>query len=53
MMPYRELYPDAASTLVQTEAVADRVIVLPTGDSVSVDDIAVIADILATRVAIG
>lgn len=53
MMPYRELYPDAASTLAQTEAVADRVLVLPTGDSVSVDDIEVIADILAKRIAIG
>lgn len=53
MMPYRELYPDAASTLAQTKAVADRVLVLPTGDSVSVDDIEVIADILAKRIAIG
>ena len=53
MMPYRELYPEAASTLKQTQAVADRVLVLPTGDSVSGDDIEVIADILAKRIAIG
>ncbi len=30
MEPYRTLYPEASTTLPQTERVADRVIVLPT-----------------------
>jgi len=45
MQPYRDLYPAAASSLESTEAVADRVIVLPTGTAVDVADIKVIGEI--------
>ncbi|MDH3532626.1 MAG: aminotransferase class I/II-fold pyridoxal phosphate-dependent enzyme [Gammaproteobacteria bacterium] len=46
MQPYRDLYPAAGSHLPVTEAVADRVLVLPTGTAVDVGDIAVIAAII-------
>lgn len=39
MMPYRELYPELDRTLPHTNAVAERVIVLPTGTAVSSGDI--------------
>ena len=53
MLPYRDLFPDAGLSLPHTEAVADHVLVLPTGDSVSSSDIDVIASILEKRIAIG
>lgn len=53
MSPYRDLFPRAGLSLPHTEAVADQVLVLPTGDSVSPDDIDVIASILERRIAIG
>lgn len=39
MEPYRTLYPRAAARLPHTDAVADRLLVLPTGTGVSLDDI--------------
>jgi dTDP-4-amino-4,6-dideoxygalactose transaminase len=51
MKPYRELYPHARLVLPNTERVAARVIVLPTGTTLSVVDIASITDLI--RVACG
>lgn len=48
MKPYRELYPQAGELLPNTQRVADRVIVLPTGTMVSTDDVATICLILRT-----
>jgi dTDP-4-amino-4,6-dideoxygalactose transaminase len=39
MEPYRTLYPRAAARLPHTDAVAARLLVLPTGTGVSLDDI--------------
>lgn len=44
MKPYRELFPHARLMLPVTERIAARVIVLPTGTTVSVEEIRVIAD---------
>lgn len=43
MMPYRELFPHANLLLKETETLAERVVVLPTGTSVDLADIAAIA----------
>jgi len=48
MEPYARTMPDAGRWLPNTEAVADSVIVFPTGTSVNVKTIKVIGDILAT-----
>jgi dTDP-4-amino-4,6-dideoxygalactose transaminase len=45
MKPYCDLYPDAALSLTGTEAVANRVIVMPTGAAVDLADIKVIGEI--------
>ncbi|MBA8882560.1 aminotransferase class I/II-fold pyridoxal phosphate-dependent enzyme [Dokdonella fugitiva] len=50
MKPYRESHPDAAAALPATEAVADRVIVLPTGPSMSIEDVETVASLLAFAV---
>jgi len=42
MKPYRELYPHAGLLLPNTESVAARVVVLPTGTSINVEQIALI-----------
>jgi dTDP-4-amino-4,6-dideoxygalactose transaminase len=47
MQPYRSLFPHAGLLLPHTERVADRVVVLPTGTTVSPEDIAVIGQLLA------
>ena len=39
MQPYRSYYPHAGLVLPNTDAVAERVVVLPTGSSMHVDDI--------------
>jgi len=39
MEPYRTLYPGAGANLPNTEALCQRVLALPTGTAVSVDDI--------------
>jgi dTDP-4-amino-4,6-dideoxygalactose transaminase len=46
MEPYRSHFPDAKLRLPQTEAVADRVLVLPTGTGVSRADIETICGII-------
>lgn len=39
MEPYRSIYPEARLSLAQTEAVAERVLVLPAGTGVTASDI--------------
>jgi dTDP-4-amino-4,6-dideoxygalactose transaminase len=51
MMPYRELYPDAARSLPNTIEVAARTIVLPTGAPLPPNTIEVVADVLQTVLA--
>ncbi|KAF1695329.1 dTDP-4-dehydro-6-deoxyglucose aminotransferase [Pseudoxanthomonas koreensis] len=46
MKPYRDLFPHAGLVLENTEKVANRVIVLPTGTTLSVQDIGVVAAII-------
>jgi dTDP-4-amino-4,6-dideoxygalactose transaminase len=46
MEPYRSLYPMAYRWLPVTEAVVDRVLVLPTGTAVTPNDITVICNLL-------
>lgn len=45
MLPYREMYPDAGLTLPHTRKVSESVIVLPTGPSVSSEDIDLIGSL--------
>jgi dTDP-4-amino-4,6-dideoxygalactose transaminase len=47
MLPYRELYSDSGQHLLNTSLVADRVLVLPTGASISRADVNVIAQIIS------
>ena len=46
MEPYRSLQPNASLLLPQTERVAARIMVLPTGQTVTSDDIAKICEII-------
>ena len=46
MQPYRDLFPHAGLMLGQTEAVAEKVIVLPNGTSVSNEAVTAISDIV-------
>jgi dTDP-4-amino-4,6-dideoxygalactose transaminase len=46
MEPYRTVDPAAGRRLPNTEAVADRVLVLPTGQAVSAEDVVRICDII-------
>ncbi len=48
MKPYRELYPHAGLLLHNTERVANRVVVLPTGPSVSEEDVEMICAVIRT-----
>jgi dTDP-4-amino-4,6-dideoxygalactose transaminase len=50
MKPYRELYPHAGLLLPNTQQVADRVVVLPTGTTLSTEDVAIICSILSVVV---
>jgi len=50
MEPYRSLDPDAGNRLPNTEQLAQRVIVFPTGTGTSQQDIATIGQILRTAV---
>jgi len=50
MEPYRSLYPYAGMFLRETERIAARVIVLPTGSSLSEADIRLVCGILRTAV---
>lgn len=46
MKPYRDLFPHAGLMLPNTERVADRVIVLPTGSTLPTDAVPIIADVI-------
>lgn len=46
MLPYRELYPHAGLLLPCTRDVGEQVVVLPTGNSVSNDDVALVCRIM-------
>lgn len=46
MEPYRSFYPHAGLVLPNTKRVAERVVVLPTGTAMQVDDIRAIASVL-------
>lgn len=50
MEPYRTLYPRAAARLPHTDAVAERLLILPTGTGVSPQDIERLTDLLALMV---
>jgi dTDP-4-amino-4,6-dideoxygalactose transaminase len=45
MEPYRSLQPNAGLLLPETEALVERIIILPTGTAVSTDDVAMICGI--------
>lgn len=46
MKPYDELYPEADASLPQTRVVAERVVVLPTGPTLSSDAVDVVSTII-------
>jgi dTDP-4-amino-4,6-dideoxygalactose transaminase len=46
MKPYSDLYPHAGAMLTQSQWVADRVVVLPTGPAVCTEDIKTIAAVI-------
>ena len=48
MQPYRELYPHAGLLLPNTQQVADRVVVLPTGTTLGNEEVTTICSILRT-----
>ena len=48
MEPYRSLQPNASPLLPQTERIADRVLVLPTGMSITCEDIERVCAIIRT-----
>lgn len=53
MEPYLSNFPDAGQLLPETEKLAARVLVLPTGTAVGVDDITKLCDIIRTVVSNG
>jgi dTDP-4-amino-4,6-dideoxygalactose transaminase len=53
MEPYRSLFPDVGRRLPVTEAVADRLLILPTGTDISTSDVAAIANVIRTAVDAG
>jgi dTDP-4-amino-4,6-dideoxygalactose transaminase len=53
MEPYRTLYPEAAQRLPHTEAVAARLLILPTGTGVSPSEVAQLCELIARMVAQG
>jgi dTDP-4-amino-4,6-dideoxygalactose transaminase len=48
MEPYRSLQPNASLLLPETERLAARVLVLPTGQSISVEAVEIICDVIRT-----
>lgn len=50
MRPYLELYPQAGHSLPNTQEVANRVIVLPTGTSMTCDMVQMVAAVIRTTV---
>jgi dTDP-4-amino-4,6-dideoxygalactose transaminase len=53
MEPYRTLYPDDAMRLPHTEAVAAKLLILPTGTAMQAEDIQHLCDLLALLVSQG
>ena len=53
MEPYRTLYPDAGRHLPETERIAGRVLVLPTGTSVGPEEVTKVCDIIRLVIAHG
>ncbi len=53
MEPYRTLYPRAAARLPRTDAVAERLLILPTGTGVSQADVHTLCDLLVAMVGFG
>ena len=51
MKPYRDLFPHAGLVLENTEVVADRVIVLPTGTTLATQDVGLVAAIIRQVIA--
>ena len=51
MEPYRSYFPNAGLMLPQTEALAERILVLPTGSTVSVEDMETVCGILRAAIA--
>jgi len=49
MEPYRSFFPHAGLLLPETEKISDRILVLPTGTSISSDDIYKITQLLTVR----
>jgi dTDP-4-amino-4,6-dideoxygalactose transaminase len=47
MEPYRTLYPGAGAMLPVTEALVERVVILPTGAAVSAGDVAQVCELIA------
>lgn len=50
MLPYRELYPSSGHHLHHTELVAGRVVVLPTGISLSPEDVEQVCDVVTALI---
>lgn len=50
MKPYRELYPHAGLLLPNTQKVADRVVVLPTGTTMDVEMVKTVASVIRVLV---
>lgn len=48
MQPYRDLYPHAGLMLANTEHVAERVVILPSGTAISAESITAICQIIRT-----
>lgn len=48
MQPYRDLYPHAGLLLPNTQLVADRVVVLPTGTTMDVEMVATVVSVIRT-----
>lgn len=50
MQPYRDLFPHAGLVLPQTMAVAEQVMVLPAGASITLQQIQTVCDVIRSRV---
>ena len=50
MPPYRDLYPEAGASLRETERLANCVLCLPTGETLTADDVAAICGIVRLAV---
>ena len=53
MEPYRTLFPTVGERLPQTEAIADRLMILPTGTGMNTASIHALCDLLELAVAQG